>query len=210
MTRQARKPLTARGERTRCKLLQAAEREFGEFGFHNASVSSITRRAGVAQGTFYIYYHSKEAILRELVDSIGHKLRRALSEATSGLETRMAIERQGLLTFLEFAIREKNLYRVVLESQFIDESIYRDYYERLAEAYTEQLQRSQQRGETRPGSVTAQAWALMGIANFLGLRYSVWEGRLPPDEVIDTVMAFIDGGLTPDAATMASVGGKPG
>ncbi len=198
MSTQARKPLTARGERTRCKLLHAAEREFGEFGFHTASVSSITRRAGVAQGTFYIYYSSKEAILRELVDSIGHKLRRTLSEAMHGLEKRMDIERQGLLTFLDFAIREKNLYRVVLESQFIDESIYRDYYQRLAEAYANQLERSQQAGETRAGSAVAQAWALMGIANFLGLRYSVWEGQLPPDEAIDTVMAFIEGGLTPD------------
>ncbi|MCK8516439.1 TetR/AcrR family transcriptional regulator [Methylonatrum kenyense] len=204
MSRQARKPLTARGERTRCKLLHAAEREFGEFGFHNASVSSITRRAGVAQGTFYIYYSSKEAILRELVDSIGQKLRRTLKEATDGLATRMEMERQGLLTFLEFAIREKNLYRVVLESQFIDESIYRDYYERLAEAYTAQLQRSQELGETRAGSATAQAWALMGIANFLGLRYSVWEGRLPPAEVVDTVMAFIEGGLTPEDAAAAA------
>lgn len=198
MSTQARKPLTARGERTRCKLLHAAEREFGEFGFHTASVSSITRRAGVAQGTFYIYYSSKEAILRELVDSIGHKLRRTLSEAMHGLEKRIDIERQGLLTFLDFAIREKNLYRVVLESQFIDESIYRDYYQRLAEAYANQLERSQKAGETRAGSAVAQAWALMGIANFLGLRYSVWEGQLPPDEVIDTVMAFIEGGLTPD------------
>jgi len=198
LSTQARKPLTARGERTRCKLLHAAEREFGEFGFHTASVSSITRRAGVAQGTFYIYYSSKEAILRELVDSIGHKLRRTLSEAMHGLEKRMDIERQGLLTFLDFAIREKNLYRVVLESQFIDESIYRDYYQRLAEAYANQLERSQQAGETRAGSAVAQAWALMGIANFLGLRYSVWEGQLPPDEAIDTVMAFIEGGLTPD------------
>ena len=198
MNNQPRKPVTARGERTRCKLLDAAEREIGESGFHTASVSSITRRAGVAQGTFYIYYSSKEEILRELVENIGRTLRASLNDAIDGLTDRIEIERQGLLAFLEFAVRNKNLYRVVLESQFIDEAIYRDYYLRLAQAYTAKLQQAQQAGEIRTGSSAAQAWALMGIANFLGLRYSVWEGSLPPDDVIETALAFIRGGLSPD------------
>jgi len=47
-------PATARGEATRRKLLAAAEIEFGARGFHAASVSSITTRADVGQGTFYL------------------------------------------------------------------------------------------------------------------------------------------------------------
>ena len=45
-------PATARGEATRRKLLDSAEKEFGEKGYHAASVSSITTRADVGQGTF--------------------------------------------------------------------------------------------------------------------------------------------------------------
>ena len=40
-------PATARGEATRRKLINAAEDEFGSKGFHLASVSSVTQRAGV-------------------------------------------------------------------------------------------------------------------------------------------------------------------
>ncbi len=199
LAKAARKPLTPRGELTRQKLLAAAEYEFGEKGFHTASVSSITRRAGVAQGTFYIYYSSKEEILRELVRFMSRKLRHALTQATRGLTDRIEIERQGLIAFLEFAVREKNLYRVVLESQFIDESIYREYYERLASTYEVRLKRAQDDGQIRRGSAYGQAWALMGIGSFLGLRYPVWEGRVPPDEVIEAAMAFIRGGLRPEA-----------
>ena len=61
------------------KLLEAAETEFGERGFAKASVSSITRRAGVGQGTFYLYFPGKEAVLIELVRHMGRELRRALS-----------------------------------------------------------------------------------------------------------------------------------
>ena len=44
------------------KLLDAATQEFGERGFHDASVSGITRRAGVALGSFYTYFDTKDAI----------------------------------------------------------------------------------------------------------------------------------------------------
>src|SRR5690606_31723589 len=88
-------PSTARGEATRARLLAAAESEFGENGFHAASVASITRRAGVGQGTFYLYFPSKEDALRELVRHMGRELRRALTEATAGLDHRLEVERRG-------------------------------------------------------------------------------------------------------------------
>ncbi|MCC5958925.1 MAG: TetR/AcrR family transcriptional regulator [Ectothiorhodospiraceae bacterium] len=201
MAKTSKKPVTARGELTRQKLLAAAESEFGEKGFHTASVSSITRRAGVAQGTFYIYYSSKEEILRELVRFMSRKLRHALTEATRGVSDRIEIERLGLLAFLKFAVEDKNLYRVVLESQFIDESIYREYYEHMANMYQMRLERAQQAGQIRKTSAYGQAWALMGIGSFLGLRYGVWEDRVPPDDVIEAALAFIRGGLMPEEAT---------
>ncbi|MFV8833785.1 TetR/AcrR family transcriptional regulator [Aquisalimonas sp.] len=198
MAKATRKPVTARGEQTRQKLLSAAESEFGEKGFHSASVSSITRRAGVAQGTFYIYYDSKEEILRELVRFMNRKLRHTLTRATHGITDRVEIERVGLEAFLRFAMEEKNLYRVVLESQFIDESIYREYYEQMARVYTARLERAQDEGQVRSGSAYGQAWALMGMGSFLGLRYAVWEGTMPPDDVMEAAVAFIRGGLMPD------------
>ena len=51
----AKRPLTARGEATRRRILNAAEIEFGEKGFHLASVSSITTRASVGQGLSLIH-----------------------------------------------------------------------------------------------------------------------------------------------------------
>ena len=53
------KALTARGERTRRKLLEAAERIFAELGYHDASIVKITEAAGVGQGTFYLYFGAR-------------------------------------------------------------------------------------------------------------------------------------------------------
>ncbi|MBI3459678.1 TetR/AcrR family transcriptional regulator, partial [Candidatus Acetothermia bacterium] len=52
--------LLVEGAETRSRLLQAAEMEFGTQGYHSANVADIARRAGVALGTVYVYFHSKE------------------------------------------------------------------------------------------------------------------------------------------------------
>jgi AcrR family transcriptional regulator len=62
--------LTQRGERTRERLIQATREVFEEIGFLDARVSHITQRAKVAYGTFYTYFDSKEAVLREIADRL--------------------------------------------------------------------------------------------------------------------------------------------
>ena len=189
------RPTTARGEATRKRILDAAENEFGENGFARTSVASIVNRAGVAQGTFYLYFPSKDDVLRQLVRDMGRRLRHALSEATKGLTHRVDVEKVGLEAFINFALENQNLYRVVMESQFVDESIYREYYQTLADAYADRLDEAQKKHEIRAGHPEAQAWALMGVAHFLGLRYAIWEKSAPPPEVISTTHALLFSGL---------------
>src|SRR5690606_9508226 len=63
---EGKQPRTARGQRTLRTILDAAAAEFGEKGFHEGSISGITRRAGVALGSFYTYFDSKDAVFRAL------------------------------------------------------------------------------------------------------------------------------------------------
>jgi AcrR family transcriptional regulator len=191
------RPATARGEATRQRLLDAAEAEIGAQGFHATSVAAITRRAGVGQGTFYLYFPTKEDALRALVRHMGRELRRALAQATAGAGDRLAAERRGFEAFARFSLEHRNLYRVVMESQFVDEAVYRDYYQSLADAYAAGLERAVGRGELRAIDPVAAAWALMGIAHFVGLRYAIWEERDPPPEALDAVFDLVRHALEP-------------
>lgn len=188
-------PATARGQRTRQKILTAAEEVFGERGYEAASIVDITRSAGVAQGTFYLYFPSKKAVFAELVDELGATLRRTLAAAVVELDDRLAVERAGLQAFLVFVQQHKNLYRIVRQAEFVDEELYRAYYRRLAKGYEEGLARAMKAGQVRKLDPEAVAFALMGIFDFLGMRWVLWEGKLPPKRVLDDVFALVRQGL---------------
>ena len=74
-TAAAKTPRTARGERTLRKILDAARDEFGEHGFSDTSIVGITQRAGVALGTFYTYFDSKELLFQALVRDMSAQVR---------------------------------------------------------------------------------------------------------------------------------------
>ena len=190
-------PKTSRGERTRQKILEAAEAEFGERGFHEAAVSGITQRAGVALGSFYTYFNSKEELYRALVEHMGEITRRWLAERTAGAADRLAAERQGIEAFIEFVRAHKALYRIVMESQFVAPDAYHAYYSGFAEAYRRGLQSAAASGEIAAGPAEERAWALIGMSVFLGLRYGVWDESRPASDVAEAVAGLLEHGLSP-------------
>lgn len=192
-----KRPKTARGEATREAILRAAETVVGERGFNEASISDITREAGVGQGTFYIYFSSKEEVFRELLLEMGRLTRHTLSQAAAAAENRIAAERAGLAAFLQFVARRPALYRIVEEAQFVDPEGYRAYFQSFAQNYQQALEEAAATGEIRPGDAEVRAWALMGMAKELGERYALWGGERPLDEVADAAFDLIERGLRP-------------
>lgn len=190
-------PKTKRGERTRQKILDAAEREIGTRGFAEASVAAITAEAEVAQGTFYLYFRSKEDVLRDLVQRMGQRVRRHLSLAILGIEDRLEAEKRGMHAFLRFVRDNPNLYRVVAESQFVDPAIHRAYYETFAKGYRALLQAAEQRGDITPGDAEVRAWALMGVSDMVGRRYALYDEAASLDQVADAAFALVAYGMVP-------------
>jgi AcrR family transcriptional regulator len=148
-------PRTARGERTLRKILDAARDEFGERGFSESSIVGITQRAGVALGTFYTYFDSKEAVFRALVRDMSAQVRDHVAPALGEAEDAIDAERRALQSFLEFARKHRDVYRIAAR-----------------------LCAGRDRGEISPqlteDDLEILAWAMMGANVFLGLRFAVW------------------------------------
>lgn len=63
---------------TRNALLRAARTRFRAQGVHDTSIDDIVRAAGVARGTFYLYFRNKEDVLGALVDAFIAAIRGAV------------------------------------------------------------------------------------------------------------------------------------
>jgi AcrR family transcriptional regulator len=206
-------PVTARGQATRRRLLDAAETVFGELGYERASISEVTRLAGVAQGTFYLYYPNKKAVFVELVEDLGHRLRRHIAEAVGQATDRLEVERLGFEAFFDFIGQHRDLYRIVRQAEFVDEQVYQRYYRRLAERYARGLARAASGGQVAPElDPESLAYCLMGMGDFLGMRWVLWEGRPPPAHAIDALLALVRQGMTArgPAPPAAGSGTAPG
>ncbi len=188
-------PRTARGERTRRALLSAAAEEFGEKGFHDGSISGITRRAGCALGSFYTYFDTKDDIFRALVADMSGQVRDyvgpRIAQASDGIDA----ERVGLLSFLEFAREHKEIYRIIDEAEFVDQAAYRAHYENTASRMATRLRAAADKGDVRPDVEEVHAWAIMGMNVFLGLRYGVWDDSRPAEDIAAIANALVERGI---------------
>jgi AcrR family transcriptional regulator len=203
-------PVTARGLETRARLLAAAEKVFGERNYFRVSIADITREAGTGNGTFYLYFPSKEAAFRELVQQRGHELRAVTHMATLGAPDRLEAERRGFAAFFAFIHEHPALYRVVRQAEFVDAEIFHEYYELFAEGYRSAMQAAMERGEIAPLDPEVVAYCLMGIGDFIGMRWVLWqEGGIPP-QVFEQVMEFIRRGLKGHSAISAEGGEAEG
>ena len=193
-----KEPRTPRGERTLRKILDAAREEFGQRGFSDSSIVGITQRAGVALGTFYTYFDSKEALFQALVRDMSAQVRDhvapVLKESTDALEG----ERRALESFLDFAREHRDVYRIIDEAEFVDPAAYREHYETTANRIAARLIAARGRGEVDGGysdeELEILSWAIMGANVFLGLRFALWS-KADAGRVADATGKLLRSGL---------------
>ncbi|MGN6278555.1 MAG: TetR/AcrR family transcriptional regulator [Sphingomonas sp.] len=189
-------PRTERGRKTLRSILDAAAAEFGEKGFHEGSVSGITRRAGVALGSFYTYFDSKDAVFRALVRDMSDQVRDRVAPALRAAPDQLSAEQAGLREFLAFVRDHKEIYRIIDEAEFVDPESFRAHYTTTADRIAQRLTAAAARGELRDDVSEVHAWAIMGMNVFLGLRYGVWSDDCDPDAVAAATAELLAHGLS--------------
>ena len=190
-------PRTARGEKTLAGILDAARIEFGQRGFAESSVVSITGRAQVALGTFYTYFDSKEDLFSAIVRDMSNRVREAVAPALEGATDALQAEEHALAEYLRFVEHHREVYRIIDEAEFVDPRAFRAHYETTAARISSRLSSGVQRGEIKDNGALGQevvAWAIMGMNVFLGLRFGVW-GEESSDKVAAEANKLLSEGL---------------
>jgi AcrR family transcriptional regulator len=110
----------------RQELLKAATRVFARLGYRAASISNIIAAAGVARGTFYLYFESKQDILLAVIDELREQQKVFIAQLSQeeNLTTHANLReqaRQGFLAWLRFYDQRRDALKILLrEANLID------------------------------------------------------------------------------------------
>jgi AcrR family transcriptional regulator len=184
---------------TRERLLAAAQELIEDGGYGAASVVAIAERAGVAAGTLYRHFPSKEELFVEVFRSVCEREERAMRAAAAGLpESTAAVERLQtvLATFARRALRNRRLAWALI-AEPVDPRVDAEriaYRARYAELIATGLAAGITAGELPPQNVDLTAAALVGGCGeaLVGPLSPLAAGSEPSaDEIVEGLRTFV-------------------
>ncbi len=195
-------PAPERKTDKRSVITEAAVDVFAEKGFHQARVSDIARRAGVADGTIYLYFKNKEDLLLSIFEEKMELLLEQLGVALEGVND--PIER--VRKFAEFHFRQVRDNRAVAEVLQVElrlsNKFLRDYRPEKLWAYLNvfgQIVRDgQAAGIFRPDIDSfISMWSFFGAMDELAMQWvlSKKQDRFPIDEAARQVAEIFIRGM---------------
>jgi AcrR family transcriptional regulator len=161
-------------ESTRKALIDAACDVVGEHGYTGATVTAITRRAHVAQGTFYNYFESREDLFDQLLPALSRTMLDHIRAAAADAPTEPAREEASMRAYFDFVHKVPSFYRILYEAETFAPAAHRANIDLLAGNYARLLQGARGRGEITAFTrreLESVVYMLMGARHYLSMRH---------------------------------------
>lgn len=151
----------------RAQLLDAARWVFARKGYHEASIDDVIRRAGVARGTFYLYFDGKRAVFQQVLEGLFERIWQTVPPIRTGPDDDVHAQvLENLADLVALFEDDPDVMRILLaialgvdpEADRALASFYGSCRERLARA----LARGQELGIVGDGDPQLLALTLMG------------------------------------------------
>lgn len=183
-------PVSAKGRRTRDRLLRAARTVFERDGFLEARVADIADEAGVAHGTFYTYFESKPEIFRAVVADVMEQVwhTRASTDGDPNASPYDAIERANRQFVRVY--RENGAMLGLMEQAITYDTELRDLRLMVRQHSVERVQRSIERMQvegivrTDVDALAASAALVSMVSNFVYFWLVLGEGDYDDDQAV--------------------------
>ena len=166
----AAKPRTSamsKAER-RQHLLLAARDVFSKRGYHQATVDDIVAEAGVARGTFYLYFEDKRAVLADMIDRFSSKITLAIMHIALDDPARTVAEqvRTNIRAIIGVCLAERAMTKILFtDAAGIDPDFDRKlftFYDAVVQQLTESLKEGQALGIVADGEPRVLAYLSIG------------------------------------------------
>lgn len=181
-------------------LMKAGMILFSEKGYHDTKVSDIVKQAGVAQGTFYLYFESKAdlfaalldkfiGLITEAVGSIVFDLDAITTPVQLGARLRMAVE-----TILRVYRDNAALARIVIRegSSLGADSANRwqQAIDRIAEIGAVVMEGAIERGLLPPQNTKVVPYCVLGMYERAAYRWLVEDQSMDIDELAEALTRY--------------------
>ncbi len=160
----------AKADETRRALFSAAATTVGKYGYEGASIAKITALAGVANGTFYNYFETRQDLFDQLLPAVGERLldhiRSRVDRGSSGIER----ERQRMVASFEFFQQNRGFLRVLNEAEVYAPRAFRQHVKTFAADYAASLKlqhENRELGSFREDELKTLVYILMGARSYL-------------------------------------------
>jgi AcrR family transcriptional regulator len=187
-----------RNEAVRQRLFEAAAKIVGELGYAEASIARITEAAGVAQGTFYNHFPSRQALLDELLPAIGMEMAHFIQERTAAIRPERKREIARFRAFFEYLDENPRFLRILNEAEFAAPEAYHHHIENMVGPFWRMLVRARDRGEVKAfddGELEVVVRILMGARSYLSQHFAQTD---PPEALFSAYAKLIGHGLFAD------------
>lgn len=161
-----------RRQDTRDRLLRAGAEVFTTLGLEAATIRDLVKASGLAQGSFYNHFDTKEAVFDALVEPLVEEVRAAVARAQHAAPTAEAFVREGFRAYVTvlaahpgaIPLVERNLgrFRTAMEGS--------PSFQGLVADIQGQLERWQGQGRFRPFEAGWMAWSMVATAVEVVLR----------------------------------------
>jgi AcrR family transcriptional regulator len=159
-----------KADETRRALFSAAAVIVGKYGYEGASIAKITALAGVANGTFYNYFETRQELFDQLLPAVGERLldhiRSRVDRRSSGVER----ERQRMIASFEFFQHNRGFLRVLNEAEVYAPRAFQQHVKKFAADYVLSLKTQLENGELQPlreDELKTIVYILMGARSYL-------------------------------------------
>jgi AcrR family transcriptional regulator len=152
----------------RAQVLRHAKRIFARKGYHRTNVADIIARAGIARGTFYLYFENKRELFEEILQQVVSELTVRVLRLKVGPGEPDPVEqlRANLVRVVSYLLAERELTDILLHhstgfDRELDEQI-QAFYDRVAALIQRSLDLGVQMKLVREADTRIMSYAILG------------------------------------------------